>query len=79
MKIAIFGGSFNPVHTEHVNIVRAAVSALNLDRVSRTYVFADVAENLRPCVEANLKIFKRRFNTFAVRPGAQRICKKISV
>lgn len=33
MKIAIFGGSFNPVHTEHVNIVRAAVSALNLDRV----------------------------------------------
>ena len=33
MKIAIFGGSFNPVHNEHVNIVRAAISALNLDRV----------------------------------------------
>ncbi|MDE7452808.1 MAG: nicotinate (nicotinamide) nucleotide adenylyltransferase [Clostridia bacterium] len=33
MKIAIFGGSFNPVHNEHVNIVRAAVKALNLDKV----------------------------------------------
>ena len=33
MKIAIFGGSFNPVHNEHVNIVRAAISALNLDKV----------------------------------------------
>ena len=25
MKIAIFGGSFDPVHAEHINIARAAV------------------------------------------------------
>ncbi len=30
-KIAIFGGSFNPVHIEHHNIVSAAKSALSLD------------------------------------------------
>ena len=33
MKIALFGGSFNPVHKEHVNIVKAAVEAYGLDRV----------------------------------------------
>lgn len=33
MKIAIFGGSFDPVHTEHINIVRAAQSALGTDKV----------------------------------------------
>lgn len=33
MKIAVFGGSFNPVHKEHVNIVRAAVRELGLDKV----------------------------------------------
>lgn len=33
MKIAIFGGSFNPVHREHVNIVKAAIRELSLDKV----------------------------------------------
>ena len=33
MKIAIFGGSFNPVHREHVNIVKAAKAVLSLDKV----------------------------------------------
>jgi len=33
MKIAIFGGAFNPVHREHVNIARAAVENLKLDKL----------------------------------------------
>lgn len=33
MKIAIFGGSFDPVHREHVALVRAAVGALGLTKV----------------------------------------------
>lgn len=33
MKIAIFGGTFNPVHKEHVNIVKAAIRGLSLDKV----------------------------------------------
>ena len=32
MKTGIFGGSFDPVHTEHVALVRAAVQSLALDR-----------------------------------------------
>lgn len=33
MRIAIFGGAFNPVHREHVKLVRAAIESLNLDKV----------------------------------------------
>lgn len=33
MKIAIFGGAFNPVHREHVNIVKAAVAQAGFDKV----------------------------------------------
>ena len=33
MKIAIYGGSFNPVHNEHINIVRAAKDSLGLDKI----------------------------------------------
>lgn len=32
MKIGIFGGSFNPVHSGHVGIVEKALSTLGLDR-----------------------------------------------
>ena len=33
MKVAIFGGSFNPVHNEHVNIANAAIEQLSLDKI----------------------------------------------
>ncbi|MDE7083788.1 MAG: nicotinate (nicotinamide) nucleotide adenylyltransferase [Clostridia bacterium] len=33
MRIAIFGGAFNPVHREHVNLARAAVRELELDKI----------------------------------------------
>lgn len=33
MRVAIFGGAFNPVHREHVNLAKQAVEALNLDRI----------------------------------------------
>lgn len=32
-KIAIFGGAFNPVHREHVNLAKAAVKELGLDKI----------------------------------------------
>ena len=33
MNIAIFGGSFNPVHNEHVNIIKSAICEFNIDKV----------------------------------------------
>ena len=40
MKIAIFGGSFNPVHNEHIKIVKSAISELKVDKllVVPTYI-----------------------------------------
>ena len=32
-RIALFGGSFDPVHLGHIHIARAAVEALSLDLV----------------------------------------------
>lgn len=33
MKIAIFGGAFNPVHREHVHLARTAIDELGLDKL----------------------------------------------
>ena len=33
MRIAVFGGSFDPVHTEHVKLVEFALSELALDKL----------------------------------------------
>lgn len=33
MKIAIFGGSFDPVHTEHIRLAQAAILELGLDKL----------------------------------------------
>ena len=33
MRLAIYGGSFNPPHLGHVHVAKSAVEALNLDRL----------------------------------------------
>ncbi len=33
MRVALFGGSFNPVHNGHVNLVKEVADAVKLDRV----------------------------------------------
>jgi nicotinate-nucleotide adenylyltransferase len=33
MNIAIFGGTFNPVHNEHIKIAQTAIKKLNLDKL----------------------------------------------
>ena len=33
MKVALFGGSFDPVHSEHIEYIKAAKEALSLDKV----------------------------------------------
>ena len=33
MKIAVFGGSFDPVHVEHIRLAEAAIEELGLDKL----------------------------------------------
>lgn len=33
MKLAMFGGSFDPVHNDHIGLCKAMVESLNLDKV----------------------------------------------
>ncbi len=33
MKIAVFGGSFDPVHIEHIELVKSAIQSLRLDKL----------------------------------------------
>ena len=33
MKIGIFGGSFDPIHIEHIRLAKAAISSLGLDKL----------------------------------------------
>ena len=33
MKIGIFGGSFDPIHSGHIEVARQAYALLNLDEV----------------------------------------------
>ena len=33
MRIGIYGGTFNPIHTAHVHLVREFIKRLSLDRV----------------------------------------------
>lgn len=40
MRIGIFGGSFDPVHTEHVNVAESAVKTLKLDKLFIMPAFA---------------------------------------
>lgn len=40
MKIGIFGGSFDPVHIEHIRVAQAAIQTLGLDRLLIMPVFA---------------------------------------
>ena len=53
MKIAIFGGTFNPVHNEHINMALAAKRELGLDKV------IVVPTNLSPHKSGNLSLRAR--------------------
>ncbi len=33
MKIAIFGGSFDPIHTGHIKIIKKALKELDIDYI----------------------------------------------
>lgn len=79
MKLGLFGGSFNPVHNEHINIVKAAVKALNLDKVivmpsfvtpaKSGRITAPAEQRLRACRLAFADVGKAEVSDFELRQG----------
>ena len=63
MKVGIFGGSFDPVHCEHVRCVQAAVAALGLERVFivPSYVAPHKAGGARASEKARLQMCRIAF------------------
>lgn len=63
MAIGIFGGSFDPVHNEHVNYVRAALKQLHLSRVFviPSYIAPHKRSGAFACAEDRLRLAKIAF------------------
>lgn len=47
-KIGILGGTFNPVHVEHVALARSAVKELNLDKLYVMPTYVTPLKNIQP-------------------------------
>lgn len=79
MKVAIFGGSFNPVHNEHINIVKAAQKSLNLDKIiimpsfitpNKTFsLFAPPEKRLEMCKSAFSEIEQAEVSDWEIKRG----------
>ena len=53
MKIGIYGGTFNPVHIEHENLVLSAIKELSLDKVVIVPTFLSPHKTLVPASETD--------------------------
>ena len=63
MRIGIFGGTFNPVHSEHILVARAAVKELNLDKLFIMPTFISPHKNSMPApAEDRLNMLKLVFS-----------------
>lgn len=65
MKIAIFGGAFNPVHIEHVNIAKSAISQLSLDKliVMPTFISPHKKDKLVASFESRMEMCRLAFSS----------------
>lgn len=64
MKVGIFGGSFDPVHSEHVAIAKKAVSALGLDKlfIVPAYIAPHKADKKLTDGSLRIKMLKAAFS-----------------
>ena len=79
MKIGIFGGSFDPVHIEHIRVAQAAIQTLGLDRLlimpafapphKKGRVLADNQARLAMCRLAFAGVEKTEICDFEIKQG----------
>ncbi|MBE7088993.1 MAG: nicotinate (nicotinamide) nucleotide adenylyltransferase [Clostridiales bacterium] len=79
MKIAIFGGAFNPVHNEHINLVQSAIKTAGIDKVfimpshisphKTGKIFADATHRIKSCELAFKNIPQAQVSDFEILQG----------
>ena len=79
MKVGIFGGSFDPVHIEHIRVAQAAIQTLGLDRLlimpayapphKKGRVLADNHARLEACKMAFSEMDKVEVSDFEIAQG----------
>jgi nicotinate-nucleotide adenylyltransferase len=79
MRIAIFGGAFNPVHNEHIHIAEAAIKALKLDKLivmptatsphKSGKLFASEDDRLNMCRLAFANVEKVEVSDYEIKQG----------
>lgn len=63
MRIAIFGGTFNPVHNEHIKTAKSAIKELQLDKLYVVPAFLPPHKNVVPApAEDRLNMLKLAFS-----------------
>ena len=63
MNIAVFGGTFNPVHNEHINVAKAAIEELSLDKLFIVPTFLPPHKSGAPApAEDRLEMLKLAFD-----------------
>ena len=55
-RIAIFGGTFNPVHIEHVELCKSAIKELNLDKLIVMPTFISPHKVDKACLSAGERL-----------------------
>ena len=67
MKIGIFGGSFNPPHKMHLNIVEELLNEKILDKVTHAYSYGEAPlaiKTLNENLDLNIKEFVSEANKY---------------
>ncbi len=79
MKVAVFGGSFDPVHTEHIELVKSAIKSLDLDKLiimpahtpphKQGKTLTDDMHRLQMCKLAFLDVEKAEVSDYEIAKG----------
>ena len=78
MKIALFGGSFNPVHNEHINIVTSALERFDKVIIIPSYLTPDKEGRMTASAADRLNMCRLAFVLLIISQGRLSFFSRIS-
>ena len=78
-RMAVFGGTFNPIHNGHIYLIRAFADRLQTDEVLTVVtnvpphkISVDLADRDRTVLYRSLDVISKALDTIASHPKAQK-------